>query len=101
MAQIPHGGPARGVERAEVQGRRGWQAIIPDGDGWAVAAGVAELETLSSWCLGKLGESLPGGTYRLVPAARVQRARLCRMGAGAISLDRYRKDGKAKRRASC
>jgi len=44
-------------------------AIMPaDGDkpdGWAVAAGVAKAGALSTWCLAKLAEALPGGTYRL------------------------------------
>ncbi|HMP56764.1 MAG TPA: leucyl aminopeptidase family protein, partial [Novosphingobium sp.] len=38
-------------------------AIVPEGDGWFVVAGVANPESLSSWCLGKLGEILPAGTY--------------------------------------
>lgn len=40
-------------------------AIIPDGDSWFVASGVANPESLSSWCLAKLAEELPEGTYRL------------------------------------
>lgn len=40
-------------------------AIVPDGDGWFAAAGVADPENLSSWCLAKLAEDLPAGTYRL------------------------------------
>ncbi len=39
--------------------------IVPDGDGWFVVGGVANPEDLSSWCLGKLAEELPSGTYRL------------------------------------
>ena len=42
--------------------------IIPDGDGWFVASGVANPESLSSWCLAKLAEELPEGTYRLANA---------------------------------
>ena len=41
-------------------------AIIPDGDGWFVVAGVADAEQLSSWCMAKLAEALPAGTYRRV-----------------------------------
>jgi leucyl aminopeptidase len=41
-------------------------AIIPDGDGWAVVAGVADTGALTSWCLAKLAEKLPAGTYRRV-----------------------------------
>ncbi|MBV1916685.1 MAG: leucyl aminopeptidase family protein [Sphingomonadaceae bacterium] len=39
-------------------------AIIADGDAWMVVAGVANTKALSSWCLAKLAEKLPGGTYR-------------------------------------
>jgi leucyl aminopeptidase len=40
-------------------------AIIPYGDGWFAAGGVADANALSSWCTAKLGEQLPAGTYRL------------------------------------
>lgn len=43
-------------------------AIIPEGDSWFVASGVANPESLSSWCLAKLAEELPEGTYRLANA---------------------------------
>lgn len=43
-------------------------AILPapdaDGDGWSVVAGVADTASLSSWCMAKLAEVLPAGTYR-------------------------------------
>jgi len=43
-----------------------WQVgIVPDGDGWFVVAGVADPAKLSSWCLARLAEALPAGTYRL------------------------------------
>lgn len=41
-------------------------AIIPDGEKWAVVAGVANVESLSSWCMARLAEKLPAGTYRRV-----------------------------------
>ncbi|MEO6092779.1 MAG: leucyl aminopeptidase family protein [Novosphingobium sp.] len=43
-------------------------AIIPesDGEGWAVVAGVADAGALSSWCMAKLAEVLPAGTYRRI-----------------------------------
>jgi leucyl aminopeptidase len=44
-------------------------AIIPEGDGWFVVSGVANPESLSSWCLAKLAEELPEGTYRLAGGA--------------------------------
>ena len=43
--------------------------IVPGGatdpDGWFAVGGVADPATLSSWCLAKLAEVLPEGTYRL------------------------------------
>ncbi|MET1754290.1 leucyl aminopeptidase family protein [Novosphingobium sp. RD2P27] len=42
-------------------------AIMPrDGDEWSVVAGVADTASLSSWCMAKLAEVLPAGTYRRV-----------------------------------
>ena len=38
--------------------------IVPDGDTWFAVGGVANPAELSSWCMAKLAESLPGGTYR-------------------------------------
>ncbi|NOW47204.1 leucyl aminopeptidase [Novosphingobium sp. SG751A] len=79
------------------KGEAGGHAIIPDGDGFAVAAGVAKVEVLGSWCLGKLGDVLPGGLYRLVPFGK------CRAGAafigwalGQYRYDRYRQDGNSE-----
>ncbi len=40
-------------------------AIVPQGDSFFVVSGVANPESLSSWCLAKLAEELPEGTYRL------------------------------------
>ena len=43
--------------------------IVPGGandpDGWFAVGGVANPASLSSWCLAKLAEVLPEGTYRL------------------------------------
>ncbi|MFN3517742.1 MAG: leucyl aminopeptidase family protein [Novosphingobium sp.] len=39
--------------------------IVPDGDGWFAVGGVANPANLSSWCLARLAEALPEGTYRL------------------------------------
>ena len=38
--------------------------IVPDGDKWFAVGGVANPEDLSSWCMAKLAEALPEGTYR-------------------------------------
>jgi leucyl aminopeptidase len=83
------------------KGDAGGFAIIPDSDGFAVVAGVAELETLSSWCLGKLGESLPGGTYRLVPAAPGSGRGFVGWALGNIAMTAIARTAMAKRRASC
>lgn len=40
--------------------------IVPDGDNWFAVGGVSDPEQLNSWCLAKLAEALPEGTYRLV-----------------------------------
>ncbi len=65
-------------------------AILPDGDGWFVVSGVANVNSLSSWCMAKLAEILPPGTYRREggepgPA-------LYGWVTGQYRFDRYRKD---------
>ncbi|MCJ2184555.1 leucyl aminopeptidase family protein [Novosphingobium sp. 1949] len=60
-----------GVQRAALDAHRfaadGYDyAIMPDGEGWAVVSGVADAANLSSWCMAKLAENLPAGTYRRV-----------------------------------
>jgi len=58
-------GPQREALAAQKFEAEGYSyAIIPDGDGWFVATGVANADNLSSWCLAKLAEVLPAGTYR-------------------------------------
>ena len=57
-------------QRASLEGQnftgKGYQtAIVPDGDGWFAVGGVANPHELSSWCLAKLAEVLPEGTYRV------------------------------------
>jgi leucyl aminopeptidase len=39
--------------------------IVPDGESWFAVGGVADPAKLSSWCLAKLAEALPAGTFRL------------------------------------
>ena len=67
-------------------------AILPGekADEWAVVAGVANVASLSSWCLAKLAETLPEGSYRLAegqPGPAV-------LGwlTAQYRFDRYRKD---------
>ncbi|MEH6682982.1 MAG: leucyl aminopeptidase family protein [Qipengyuania sp.] len=44
-------------------------AIVPDGESWFAVGGVADPDSLSSWCMAKLAESLPAGTYRRAKGA--------------------------------
>jgi leucyl aminopeptidase len=60
-------GPQRAaVEAQKFKGAGYTSAIVPQGDGWFVAGGVADTNALSSWCMAKLAETLPAGIYRLV-----------------------------------
>ena len=63
-------------------------AIIPNGEEWSVVTGVADAADLGTWCLAKLGESLPGGTYRVVNAE--SGPALFGWAAGQYRFDRYR-----------
>jgi leucyl aminopeptidase len=53
------------VEAQKFEGAGFETAIVPEGDSWFAAGGVADVASLSSWCLAKLAEVLPAGTYRL------------------------------------
>ena len=58
-----------GSQRAALAAQKfdggGYQVgIVPDGDGWFAVGGVANPDELSSWCMAKLAENLPEGTYR-------------------------------------
>jgi leucyl aminopeptidase len=65
-------------------------AIVPDGDHWFVVSGVANPDDLSSWCLAKLAEVLPAGTYRRAEGDPGKAA----FGwiTGQYRFDRYRSD---------
>jgi leucyl aminopeptidase len=65
-------------------------AIVPEGEGWFVVAGVADPAKLSSWCLAKLGEVLPAGTYRLAEGETGKA--LLGWATGQYRFDRYRSD---------
>ncbi len=57
--------PQRAALKAQKFDGSGYQVgIVPDGDGWFAVGGVANPEKLSSWCMAKLAEVLPEGTYR-------------------------------------
>ena len=62
-------GPQRAMLAAQGFTGRGYDvAIVPDdatdGPGWFAVGGVADPAALSSWCMAKLAETLPAGTYR-------------------------------------
>ncbi len=67
-------------------------AVVPDGDGWFVVAGVADVAGLSSWCLSKLGEVLPEGTYRVVDEPSSAAKALFGWMSGQYRFDRYRSE---------
>ena len=58
-------GPQRAALAAQKFTGAGYQvAIVPDGDSWFAVGGVKDPARLSSWCMAKLAEELPAGTYR-------------------------------------
>jgi leucyl aminopeptidase len=58
-------GPQRSALAAQKFDGAGYQVgIVPNGDAWFAVGGVADPEKLSSWCMAKLAEALPAGTYR-------------------------------------
>lgn len=69
-------------------------AIIPEGEGWFVVAGVANPESLSSWCLAKLAEELHEGTYRLANAD--PGAAMFGWITGQYRFNRYRSEDKGQ-----
>jgi leucyl aminopeptidase len=82
-------GPQRAALSAQkFSGAANEQAVVPDGEAWLVAAGVADPDALSTWCLAKLGESLPAGTYRLANGDAGKA--LLGWVTGQYSFDRYR-----------
>ncbi|UZW53865.1 leucyl aminopeptidase family protein [Sphingobium sp. JS3065] len=67
-------------------------AILPGDDpaDWSVVAGVASRERLGPWCLAKLAEALPEGTYRL--ADGTAGAAMLGWLTAQYRFDRYRKE---------
>ena len=64
--------------------------IVPDGDKWFAVGGVGDPDALSSWCMAKLAEALPAGTYRRAegePGPALHGWQLAQ-----YRFDRYRKD---------
>ncbi len=90
--------PARARAAAQAQKLKptGYASAILPGDGaddWSVVTVVANIEDLSSWCLAKLAETLPEGTYRLATGSPGP-APLGWLLA-QYRFDRYRKDDHA------
>lgn len=85
-------GPQRASLSAQGFSGGGYQVgIVPDGEGWFAVGGVSDPENLSAWCMAKLAEKLPAGTYR--------RAENLQPGAAMFGwqtaqyrFDRYRKN---------
>jgi leucyl aminopeptidase len=47
-------------------GKKGFSfVLLPRGDDLEVVSAVADAKSLSTWCLARLGEALPEGTYKL------------------------------------
>lgn len=59
------GGQRAALDAQKFDGSGYQVGIVPDGEGWFAVGGVANPADLSSWCMAKLAESLPEGTYRL------------------------------------
>ena len=88
-------GPQRAALAAQKFSGAGYQkAIVPDGENWFVVSGVANPDSLSSWCLAKLAATLPGGTYKL--AKGEPGPAMHGWQSGQYVFDRYKKDDKAE-----
>ncbi len=69
-------------------------AIVPDGDRWFAVGGVADPAALSCWCMARLAEVLPAGTYRL--AGGDPGKAMIGWATGQYRFDRYRKEPEAE-----
>ena len=98
----PRSCPARSAPRSPAQkfDGGGYQvAIVPDGDGWFAVGGVADPDELSSWCMAKLAETLPAGTYRRADGE--PGPALFGWQTAQYRFTRYHRSTTAKARASC
>jgi leucyl aminopeptidase len=86
-------GPQRAALAAQKFEAEGFtHAILPNGDSWSVVAGVADATKLSSWCMAKLAEVLPAGSYRRADGE--PGPALHGWVTGQYRFDRYREPGK-------
>lgn len=80
------------VAAQKFKGKAHEHALLPGDDpaDWSVVAGVAIADKLGPWCLAKLAETLPEGTYRLTG----MEAGAAMLGwlTGQYRFDRYRKE---------
>ena len=65
-------------------------AVIGDGNAWFAVGGIADPESLGSYCLAKLAEVLPEGTYRLATGEPL--AAMHGWVTAQYSFDRYKKN---------
>jgi leucyl aminopeptidase len=76
------------------KGGRGEVAILAEGDGWLAVGGVGDTGALGSWCLAKLAEVLPAGTYRIAEEGGIAPALIgpafIGWALGQYRFDRYR-----------
>ncbi|WP_327753442.1 leucyl aminopeptidase family protein [Sphingobium sp. SJ10-10] len=80
------------VAAQKFKGKAHEHAILPGDDpaDWSVIAGVASREKLGPWCLAKLAEALPEGTYRL--AEGIAGPAMLGWLTAQYRFDRYRKE---------
>ena len=90
LAERPAGQRAA-LAAAKFKGDAGSHMVLDDGDDCLVVAGVADAASLGPWCLARLGDALPAGTYRLAGAERTEAApALLGWALGQYRYDRYR-----------
>jgi leucyl aminopeptidase len=88
-------GPQRAALAAQkFTGGGGQVGIVPDADGWFAVGGVTDPAELGTWCLARLAERLPAGSYRL---AKGEAGRAMHGWLGAqYTFERYRKEEDAE-----
>ncbi|APE27031.1 leucyl aminopeptidase family protein [Aurantiacibacter gangjinensis] len=89
-------GPQRAALEAQKFNGGGYQVgIVPakntDDESWFAVGGVADPDELSAWCMAKLAEQLPAGTYRRAENHQPGPAMFGWMTA-QYRFDRYRKE---------
>ncbi|KLI64232.1 leucyl aminopeptidase family protein [Aurantiacibacter marinus] len=88
-------GPQRAALSAQKFAGGGYQTgIVPDGESWFAVGGVADPAELSSWCLARLAETLPEGTYRL--HGRQPGPAMHGWQTAQYTFERYKKDEEAE-----